>query len=183
MEDERIIDLYWQRSEEAIRQTDKKYGRFCISVAGRILDSREDVQECVSDTYLQTWNSLPPQRPAYFRAFLGKITRNLALNRFAHNRAQKRYSGFELILEEYAQCADLERLPLEDEYVLGQALNHFLEQLPSQTRIIFLQRYWYACSVKEIAADLGLSQGNVKVILHRTREKLKAFLEREEIFV
>jgi len=183
MEDQRIIDLYWARQQEAIQQTQRKYGKYCHSIAFNILRSQEDAQECVNDTYHNAWNSMPPQRPQRLRAFLGSITRNLALNRYDYNNAQKRNGETDLVLEEYAQCIPNGDMPLEDSYAIGNAINAFLATLSKRNRIIFLRRYWYLYSVRQIAQGMGLTESNVKIILHRTRDQFKAFLEKEGIFV
>lgn len=183
MEDQKIIDLYWARQQSAIEQTQIKYGRYCHSIAFNILRSEEDSQECVNDTYHNAWNAMPPQRPQRLRGFLGSITRNLALNRYDYKNAQKRGGETEMVLEEYAQCIPNGQMPVEDEYALRQAVNGFLASLSKRNRIIFLRRYWYLCTVREIAQSMGLTESNVKIILHRTRDQFKAFLEKEGIFV
>ena len=143
MEEKEIIDLYWARSEQAIRETDKKYGKFCFRIAYNILSDQGDSEECVNDTYLQTWNAIPPRRPNKLSAFLGRITRNLALNRYAMASAQKRGGGqMELAVEELAECIPdpntVER-QIEDRE-LADALNRFLAGLPEEARRIFLRR-------------------------------------------
>ena len=184
MEEKEIIDLYWARSERAIGETDKKYGKFCHSIAFNILADHADSEECVNDTYLRTWKAIPPRRPSKLSAFLGKITRNLALNRFARDSAQKRGGGqLTIALEELEACIpDPETVEkqLEDRE-LAAVLNRFLEGLSPETRKIFLRRYWQLCPVKEIAAFYGISESKVKMTLMRTREKLRHFLEKEGI--
>ena len=184
MEEKEIIDLYWARSETAIRETDKKYGKFCHSIAYNILCDHEDSEECVNDTYLQTWNAIPPRRPSKLSAFLGRITRNLALNRYERETAQKRGGGqVEPAVEELAECLPdpntVERQVENKE--LAEALNRFLAGLPGEARKIFLRRYWQLCTVKEIAALYGISESKVKMSLMRTRGRLKRFLEQEGI--
>lgn len=184
MDDAQIIELYWRRSEEAVAQTARKYGRYCHAIALRILENTADSEECVSDTYWKTWSRLPPERPEIFSAFLGKITRNLALDRYRGNAAQKRGGGrvavaldelnADLSTAEDAQTA-VERQELVD------ALNQFLTELEPEKRRIFLRRYWYFCSVKEIAAGMKLSESKVKMTLLRTRAALKDFLTKEGI--
>ena len=183
MEDHKIVDLYWARSQEAIHQTQLKYGKYCHSIAFNILRSQEDSQECVNDTYHNAWNAMPPQRPQRLRVFLGSITRNLALNRYDYNNAQKRNGETDMVLEEYAQCISNGQMPLEDSYALRKAINGFLAALSKRNRIIFLRRYWYLCTVREIAQSMGLTESNVKIILFRTRDQFKAFLEKEGILV
>lgn len=184
MDEKQIIDLYWTRSERAIEETAKKYGKFCHSIAYNILADHEDSEECVNDAYLHTWNAIPPRRPNKLSAFLGRITRNLALNRYGRETAQKRGGGqVELAVEELAECipdpATVERQV--DNRMLADALNRFLGELPAETRNILLRRYWQLCPVREIASFYGISESKVKMSLMRTRGKLKRFLEQEGI--
>ena len=180
MDDQKIVELYWERSESAVEETQKKYGRYCYSIAHRILNSEPDTEECVNDTYVRAWESMPPERPRVLQGFLGRIARNLALNRYDYNRAQKR-DALGTVECEYWECIPNAEGAIEDEVALKRALDAFLAGLSQQTRIVFLRRYWYACSIKEIAKTAGLSESNVKVILHRTRKELKEYLEREGI--
>ena len=184
MDDKQIIDLYWDRSELAIAETDRKYRRYCYRIAFHILADSQDSEECVSDTYLRVWSVIPPKRPVKFPAFLAKITRNLALNRYEKRTADKRGGGeVSVALDELAECIpdpnSVERMV--DNRFLSDKLNLFLEELPAQTRKIFLRRYWELCSIHEIAEIYGISESKVKVSLFRTRGKLRAFLEREGI--
>lgn len=184
MDEKQIIELYWARSEQAITETDKKYGRLCYGIAFRILDSREDSEECVSDTYLRTWNAIPPCRPNKLAAFLARITRNLALNRYARYSAEKRGGGeVPLALEELAECIPAQNLVERnaEEGFLKDALNRFLGGLQPETRKIFLRRYWNLSSVSEIAQCYGISESKVKTSLFRTRGKLRSFLQKEGI--
>ena len=198
MQDEQIVDLYWKRSEEAIRETDKKYGKYCGTIAWNILYSAEDAEECVNDTWMNAWNAMPPHRPGFLKAFLGKITRNLALNLYEKKHAEKRGGGeTALALDELAECVggvpggngtagvsgsvwDSEGSP-EEGMVLTACLNRFLQSMKAEDRKIFVQRYWYMYSVKEIAGNLGLGESKVKMTLLRQREKLKKVLEEEGI--
>ena len=184
MDDKQILDLYWARSESAIAETDKKYGKFCHRIAYNILVNHEDSEECVNDTYLKTWSIIPPKRPVKFGAFLGKIVRNLALNRYEKLHTAKRGSGeVPVALDELAECIP-DPNPVErtiDNKILADKLNIFLSELPKDTRKIFMRRYWELCSVKEIASVYGISESKVKMILFRTRGKLRTFLEREGI--
>ena len=185
MEDQKIVELYWERSEKAILHTQEKYGRYCHSIAFNVLNSDEDAEECVNDTYVKAWESMPPHRPERLSTFLGKLTRGIAINRYIHNHAQKRSKGTELILEEVAELIpdpDSER-PMSDELALRQAINGFMATLPESTRILFVRRYWYMSAVRDIARDMGMTQSNVKVTLMRTRSKFKAYLEKEGITV
>ena len=184
MDDRQIIALYNERSEAALSETAKKYGRYCRSIAYNILSNEEDCEECVNDTWLKAWEAIPPQCPDSLPAFLGRITRNLALNRYKHNNREKRGGGqTPLVLEELADCipGGSNAETAAEEALLVEVLNRFLEGLPVQKRKIFLRRYWYMSSVKEIAADFGLSESNVKMTLLRTRSKLKQTLEKEGI--
>lgn len=184
MDDRAIIELYNKRDENAIGETQKKYGRYCHYIAYSILHSDEDSEECVNDTYMKVWNSIPPRSPERFSAFIGKITRNTALDRYAQNRAQKRDAGVELALDELSECiSDSADEEMTEELILKDAINRFLASLPKRTRIIFMRRYFYLLSIKEIAEGLGISESNVKVTLLRTREKMREYLEKEGIVI
>ncbi|MCI6729551.1 MAG: sigma-70 family RNA polymerase sigma factor [Candidatus Faecousia sp.] len=180
MDDNLIIDLYWSRSEAAISETDRKYGPYCRSIAYGILQNHEDSEECVSDTWLRAWEAMPPQRPNRLSAFLGKITRNLALDRFDYHHAAKRSAAFDQLLSELNECIPDRR----DDYAqleLTQLLNHFLRSLPREHRNLFLRRYWYCESIEDLAKRYTMSQSAVKSNLFRTRNKLKAYLEKEGV--
>ena len=184
MEDHQIVALYWARSETAIAETEIKYGRYCRYIADNILHSEQDTEECVNDTYQKAWETIPPKKPELLSAYLGKLTRNLAINRSLHENAQKRKPGLTVILEEAEECIpDPSQADITDELHLRQAINTFVASLPKETRIVFVRRYWYMSSVRDIAADLGMTQSNVKVMLMRTRKKFKEYLEREGISV
>ena len=184
MTDAEIIELYWSRNEEAIAQTDLVYGRKLHTLADRIVQNFEDAQECVSDTYMKTWDTIPPQRPNYFFAYLAKICRNFALGVLDWKNAAKRKGEVVALTAEMEACipdpAHERRLEGEE---LGKVLNSFLETLPYESRVIFLRRYWYLDTVAQIADGLGITQSKVKTQLHRTRTKLHAFLEKEGITV
>ena len=182
MDDKQIVDLYFERSECAIRETQKKYGRYCYTVAYNILRDHFDSEECVNDTYLNAWNAMPPQRPLRLSSFLARITRNLALNRYESRGAKKRGGHVtEAALDELAECISDGVGDPASEIVLREAINRFLRSQPKETRIVFLQRYWFFRSIKEIAADADMSENAVKVMLHRVRERFKAHLEKEGI--
>lgn len=186
MEDSQIIALYFQRSEEAISATDRKYGSYCLSIAQSILSDREDAKEAVNDTYLGAWNAIPPHRPQRFAAFLGKITRRISINRWQAGRTVKRGGGeLTLALDELADCIpsgwDVER-EIEGK-ALAKLLNTFVRALPETERKVFLLRYWYLDSIEAIAKRFGFSQSKVKSMLFRTRNKLRAELEKEGIEV
>lgn len=184
MDDHRIIKLYMERSEQAISETAQKYGRYCHYIAFNILHNDSDSEECVNDTYLRTWNSIPPKQPNRLQTFLGKITRNLALNRYEKQSAEKRGGGqVPIILDELGECIPSEACTenIVDELVVKDVLNSFLDELPIEIRKIFVRRYWYMDSIKDIALEYGLSESNVSVTLFRTREKLKGLFEKEGI--
>ena len=184
MEDKDIIGLYFERSEEAINETALKYSTLLSHIAFGILGSREDAEECVNDTYMQAWNSIPPSQPKRLSAFLGKITRNLSLNRYDLLTAKKRGGGSkELALEELEECipstGDLQRQVEDAE--LAELINLFLDKLNRESRIIFMRRYWYFCTVREIAEDMCIGESKVKMSLLRTRKKLRQFLEKQGV--
>ena len=176
MEDETILDLYFAREERAIAETGKKYGGYCRSIAFNILRSHEDTEECVSDTYLRAWSAMPPHRPAMLAVFLGRITRNLALNRLRSAAAQKRGGGgAEAVFEELQHIVsdrDTPEIAL-DRRELVAAINDFLAALPETKRRIFVCRYWYFDSVADIAKRFSLSENHVYVTLHRLRSQLR----------
>ena len=168
MEDFEIVEMYWDRNENAITETDRKYGKYCRKIAFSIVTNKEDMEECVNDTYLQTWNSLPPQRPEKLSTYLGKICRNISINLYEKLTAEKRGGN------ETDACLD----------ELGELIGSSSEveeqlDLTVLTRTVFVQRYWYMMSVKEIAKENRMSDSNVKMTLSRTREKLKLYLEEE----
>ncbi|MDO4292283.1 MAG: sigma-70 family RNA polymerase sigma factor [Eubacteriales bacterium] len=184
MEDEKIIGLYWARQEAAITETDRKYGNYCRSISLHILKSPEDAEECVNDTWMRAWDTIPPKRPDYLAAFLGRIVRNLSISRYRMNHAQKRGSGeTELLLTELEECIPT-AASVEDE-VEGKetaaAINRFLEGLDLESRNIFVRRYFYADPVKEVAERYRVSESKVKSQLFRMRGRLREHLEREGI--
>lgn len=183
MEDEEIIGLYFARIERAIEETRTKYGRMCRSIAYGILKSLEDAEECESDTYLRAWDTMPPTRPAVLPAYLGKLTRNLSLDRYDYLHAEKRGGGeIPVLLDELAECVpDSGGLDALDDTALKDALNGFLEALPPEGRKIFLRRYWFGDSVAEIARRYGFTASKVKMSLLRSRQRLESALEKEGI--
>ena len=183
MEDERIVALYWERNEDAIRETETKYGKYCYSIAYNILHSPEDSEECVNDTWQGAWGALPPEKPISLRGFLARMTRNVAIDRYRYENAQKRNAALESAVDEYWECIPNGDAPIADEVALKHAINGFLARLDTRTRVIFMRRYWYAMSVKEIATGMRLSESHVSVILHRTRSRFKDHLAKEGIFV
>ena len=183
MEDARILDLYFARDQEAIRETDQKYGGYCHGISFRILNSHSDADECVNDTWLQTWNAVPPRRPRCFQAFLGRIVRNLSLDRWEFLHAQKRGGGrVEALLSELENCipaslATPEQILTERE--VGKVVSKWLEKQPKKNRVAFVRRYWYADSLAETAERIGCSESAAKSLLHRMRGSLQAYLEKE----
>ena len=180
MEDEQIIDLYFQRSEEAIRQTEAAHGHKLYTLAYRILRNREDAEESVSDTYLKAWESIPPTRPTYFYAYLAKICRFLCFGRLDWKNAAKRKAEIVELTTEMELCIpDLSRERQLESQELGRLLNEFLGTLNQESRKIFMRRYWYADSIAEIAQRYGLGESKVKTRLFRARNDLRSFLEKE----
>lgn len=182
MTDSEIVELYWARSEDAIKETDRLYGRYFHYIAMEILHDAEDAEEIVNDTYLKAWSSIPPERPDPLKAFLGRMTRQLSINRLKQNKAQKRGGGQCLTaLDELAECIPdgSESEDLASDIDLTDALNRFLRGLPLEQRRVFIKRYWYMSSVAETAAALGMSESRVTSILFRVRNKLKEQLTKE----
>ena len=184
MEDNKIIDLYWERSEIAISETAKKYSRYCHSISFNILHNKEDAEECVNDTYLNAWNAIPPKRPNCLATFLGKITRNLSLDKFKKYSAERRGHGqMEIALSELDEVLPSTTSVEQaiDEKELMKLLNEFLGGLPKQKRIMFVQRYWYLMPIKTMAEQLSISESQVKSALFRIRNELKSYFEREGV--
>ena len=182
MEDHEIIQLYLDRDQQAIAETDNKYGSYCHRIAMNILADLSDAEECVNDTYLHTWNAIPPTIPQRFQAFIGKITRNLSLNRHQANTAQKRRGEqYTLAFEELSGVLTSTKTQEEqvDAMLLKALLDQFLAELPQESRWVFVGRYWYFDSVKDIAQKLGMTESNVKIRLHRARNALAALLRKE----
>ena len=186
MEDRQIVELYWERSEEAIAATADKYGRLCHYIAHNILHNDLEAEECVNDTYLKVWNAIPPEKPDTLSPFLARITRNLALNRYQANKTQKRGGGqVELVLDEWSDCLPEQqnRDILADDIALADVFNRFLALLSKEHRKIFVRRYWFMSTIQEIAEGFSMSESKVKMVLLRTRKKFKKFLEKEGIEV
>ncbi|QOX65371.1 RNA polymerase sigma factor [Anoxybacterium hadale] len=186
MDDEKIIELYYARSETAIHETAQKYGTYCTRIAMNILENKEDSDECVSDAYLKTWNAIPPQRPVVFRSFLGRITRNLSLNRYKEQHRQKRGGNeVHLLLSELEGCLPSES-SVESEYEMGSIAKHldsFLYSIDTEQRILFVRRYWYVDSISSIARRFDISESKVKSTLFRIRNRLRAYLEKEGVVI
>lgn len=184
MQDSEIITLFFNREQRAIEQTGIKYGRYCHTIAWNILYSHEDAEECVNDTYLDTWNEIPPARPFSLKAFVGRITRNNAINRLEYNTALKRGAGESTAcLDELAECVSgRDELTQQEDYRhLVECINRFLATLSPRQRVIFVKRYWYGSAVREICEECGVSESNVKVMLSRMRKKLREYLEKEGV--
>ena len=181
MEDTEIIDLYFQRNESAIAETDRKYGAFCRRVALNVLSVAADAEECVSDAYLQAWNSIPPQRPEKLGAWLGRVVRNRAINLWQKNHRRKRYAGMEELLDELADCIpspDTVERQLE-ERELSSLIRQWLLSLPQNDRILFVRRYWYGQALNELALEAGVTPGRLAKRMYRLRQVLRQTLERE----
>lgn len=176
------MELYWARKEAAIAETSKKYGSYCGKIAKNILHDSLDAEECVNDTWLKTWNAIPPERPNIFSAYLAAITRNLSLSKYRSNHAQKRLvQTLSVAYEELEACVpdDISMEALSDKVALGRMINQFLKTISPEDSCMLIRRYWYMDSVPEIAERYGIAEGSVKSRLHRIRKKLKRFLEEE----
>lgn len=181
MEDHAIVDLYWSRDPEAIRQTGEKYGGYCRAIARNILPDRRDAEECVNDTWLSAWNAMPENRPGLLAPFLGKITRNLALTRWRAARTEKRGGGeMPLVLDELSECVSpADTLRTLEAAELGKEINRFLGTLPERECGVFLRRYWFTEPMADIARRYGMRENTVRTSLFRSREKLRRHLEKE----
>lgn len=185
MDDELILELYFARDQQAVRETEDKYGAYCQRISQRILGSRDDAEECVNDTWLQTWNTIPPQRPRCFSAFLGRITRNLSLDRWESRQAQKRGGGqTAVLLSELRDCLPSRESPERqlEQRELGEILTCWLSQQPQKNRVAFVRRYWYADTLAETAERIGCTTGAAKAMLHRMRRSLRTYLEKEGVW-
>lgn len=183
MEDKQIISLLFERSEHALVQLKTKYQALCLSIARRILPDERDADECMDDVLLKIWNSIPPEKPDSLVAYISRITRNTALDRYSYNHAGKRSSALTAAYEELEGCLassfDLELTAQEQEF--QQFINHFLQQIKKENRIFFVRRYWYGESIASIAATFQISEEKVKSSLFRTRNRLKIALEKEGV--
>lgn len=186
MDDERIVEMYWARNEKAIGETRKKYGRYCYSIAYRIVRNEADAEECESDTYFFAWNRIPPAKPTALSVFLGAITRRIALDRLRKKCAEKRGGGeAEISLCELEECIPSGK-SIDDaieEQALSSAISDFLRTVSETEASVFVRRYWYFESVFEIARRYGFGESRVKMILKRTRDKLLVYLEKEGFFI
>ncbi len=182
MQDSEIIELYWQRNEAAIAETSRKYGGYCHKIAHNILASHEDSEECVNDTYLAAWNSIPPARPENLSTYLGRLTRNLSINRYKANHAARRGGGeFALSLDELDDCIPDPISEQQSAEELGRHISDFLHTQPERTRQVFVRRYFYNDSISDIAHAFGLTASATKSLLHRTRLALGQYLAEQGI--
>lgn len=185
MEDERIIELFFERSELAIKELDNKYGKICYQISNNILNNRLDAEECVNDTYLGTWNAIPPQRPNPLLAFVCKLVRNYSISRHRANTAMKRNSAYDLAMNEIEHCIS-DPVTVEEAVeakALARIIEDFLDTLTQENRVIFVRRYWFSDSYAEIAAQTGFTEKNISVRLTRSRKQLRDYLIKKEVLV
>ena len=183
MDDDKIVELYWERDEKAIEETDFKYKKYLFSIAYNVVHDRLDCEECLNDTYLGAWNAIPPTRPNNFMAFICRITRNLSLKKYYSNTAQKRNNYYDVVLEEIAECLESKR-NIEEEILakeLEEEINYFLGSLKKKERVLFVLRYWYCFTPVEIGDKMHMTTNAVTVHLYRTRKKLQKYLKEKEI--
>lgn len=185
MIDKHIIQLFFARSEEAIRITAETYGRYLYTIAYRILSDNEESEEAVNDTYHGAWNAIPPKQPDSLKLFLARITRNISLDRLEYLLAKKRNRDMEVLLDELQECMIVQNSTEQriEQQIITDSLNRFLESLDQESRMIFIERYWYMKPLKEIAQAWQCSESKVKSSLFRTRKKLKIWLEQEGIAI
>lgn len=184
MSDREIIALYFARAECAIEETDRIYGRYCRNISFEILRDIQDSEEIVNDAYLKTWNSIPPKDPPSLKNFLGRIVRGLSINRLEYNNAQKRGGGqLDAVLSELEGCIPSYDEKYEDGEQIRQIIDSFLRSLSPEKRRIFIRRYWYMSPLSDIADDMGVSDGKIKMILMRLRRELKKQLEEKGVTI
>jgi len=185
VEDTAIIQLFFQRAEQAIVEVQQKYGSFCRTVAMNLLQQKEDAEECVNDTWQAAWQRIPPENPRMLGAFLGRITRNLAISRFRKNTAQMRSEGLTVLLSELEHCVPSRESTEEavDSILLGEYISRWLESLPVDDRALFLRRYWFGESLRELSREVGTGEGHLAQKLYRLRLQLKKALEKEGVVV
>ena len=185
IDDEKIIEMFFQRSEQGIRELDVKYGKICHNLSYNIVNNRQDAEECVNDAYLGAWNAIPPVRPDPLLSYIVKIVRNISLKIYWRKEAAKRSGHYTIALEEIEGCI-ADQKTVEDEIEareLARIIGEFLDTLTLENRVIFMRRYWFADSYKDIAEFMGLSEKNISVRLTRIREKMKQYLIEREVFV
>lgn len=185
MEDIQIIKLYWSRDETAIQETNTKYGRLLHSIAFNILSNHEDSEECVNDTYNNAWDIMPPQKPNSLMAFLGRMVRNLSINRWHKNRAQKRYNGAEVLLSELSDCVPASNSVEKaiDTKELSEFISDWLCTLPQDNRVLFLRRYWFGDSIKTLAYECNTTPNKLAARMYRLRQNLKTAMEKEGVLL
>lgn len=183
MEDEAIITLYFSRNQQAIAETERKYGSFCTAIARNILTLREDAEECLNDVLHTVWNRIPPLRPENLKAFLGRLTRNAAIDRYRREHAQKRFSGMELLLSELNDCVPAPETAERavDSRELGNLISDWLDSLPEEDCALFVRRYWHGEPVQSLAKRCGISPNAMSHRLSELRKKLRAKLEAEGV--
>lgn len=185
MDDSQIMKLYWDRNENAITETNRKYGALCGSIAMNLLSDREDAEECVNDTWIEAWNQIPPQHPENLKAWLCRIVRNISINRWRKNHARKRYQGLNQVLDELEDCIPSPRnveQEIEDAE-LGRCISAWLLSLPAEDRALFVLRYWHGRTLNELADKWNITAPRLTKKMYRLRLSLKAALEREEIYL
>ncbi|NMA94418.1 MAG: sigma-70 family RNA polymerase sigma factor [Clostridiales bacterium] len=185
MEDHEIINLYWKRDEAAIQETSYKYGRFCYSIAMNILSVLEDAEECVSDAYHKAWNAIPPEKPIAFRTWLGRIVRNLSINRWHYNRAQKRYAGAEILLSELSDCIPDTKTTEEiiESQMLSKYISDWLDTLSDTERLLFIRRYWNGEKLKQLAIIAGTNPNELAGRMFRLRKSLSTYLTEKGVAI
>lgn len=185
IDDEKIIELFFERSEQAIRELDIKYGKICHNLSYNIVNSRQDAEECVNDAYLGAWNAIPPVKPDPLLTYICKIVRNISLNLYHRKEAAKRSSHYTIAIEEIEACiAATNAVEAEIEAVeLAHSIERFLDTLTVENRVLFMRRYWFSDSCRDIAGFMGLTEKNVSVRLTRIREKLRQYLIEREVFI
>ncbi len=185
IEDEKIIEMFFDRSEQGIRELDNKYGKICHNLSYNIVNSRQDAEECVNDAYLGAWNTIPPTRPNPLLSYIVKIVRNISMNIYYRKETAKRSSHYTVAMEEIKNClAAPNTVEAETEArELARIIESFLDTLTVENRVIFMRRYWFADSCKDIAEFVGLTEKNISVRLTRIRQKMKEYLAEREVFV
>jgi RNA polymerase sigma-70 factor (ECF subfamily) len=185
MQDAAIIELYWNRDEQAISESDRQYGSYCRRIALNILKSHEDSEECVNDTWYRSWDNIPPQRPTSLAAFFGRIVRNLSISRYRANHAKKRFDGITLLLSELEDCvpSNASVTKAVDDRLLTDAIDNWLALLSKDDRVLFVRRYWLGDAVNTLAKENGCTQNQMAQRMLRLRKALKAALEQEGINV
>lgn len=185
MEDSKIIELFFERSENAIVELSNKYGAVCMKVSMNVLNNTQDAEECVNDSYLGIWNAIPPQKPNPLLAFVCRIVRNISINRYKHNAVTKRKGNYDLCIEELENCIASSEAVADnlDEAELSSCIDEFLDSLSRINRMIFVRRFWYMDSYKDIAKASGLKEGAIRTRLSRVKSDLKVFLEKRGVII